>query len=265
MYPIVTIFGKDIGLYAVMAVVGMLAAGFVFCKRIAKSGLDDNDAILFLLSVAGGIAAGGSVLYAITNIKKFPLLLEANTIKEFFGALGVIFGGSVFYGGLIGAIITGSIFIKLKKLPFDIYLDNCALFAPLFHGFARIGCFFGGCCYGIESAFGFCASGNTITDIGDVRRFPVQLLESLLNFGIAALIYLVLKKGYLKGRVFFLYLSLYAVVRFFDEFLRGDAIRGFIFGLSTSQFISIWIEAVALFALLLLPAIKKKRGREYIE
>jgi phosphatidylglycerol:prolipoprotein diacylglycerol transferase len=49
-------------------------------------------------------------------------------------------------------------------------------------------------------------------------------------------------------------------VRFFDEFLRGDAIRGFIFGLSTSQFISIFIEAFAL-VMLLLPIIKKK----YIE
>jgi phosphatidylglycerol:prolipoprotein diacylglycerol transferase len=61
----------------------------------------------------------------------------------------------------------------------------------------------------------------------------------------------------LRGKVFYLYLAIYAFVRFFDEFLRGDALRGFVFGLSTSQFISIFIEAFAL-AMLLLPIIKKK-------
>ena len=61
----------------------------------------------------------------------------------------------------------------------------------------------------------------------------------------------------LRGKVFYLYLAVYAFVRFFDEFLRGDALRGFIFGLSTSQFISIFIEVFAL-AMLLLPIIKRK-------
>jgi phosphatidylglycerol:prolipoprotein diacylglycerol transferase len=49
-------------------------------------------------------------------------------------------------------------------------------------------------------------------------------------------------------------------VRFFDEFLRGDEIRGFIFGLSTSQFISIFVEIFALGMLLIIPRINKKKA-----
>ena len=150
-------------------------------------------------------------------------------------------------------------YLKIKKADISTYLDNCALIAPLFHGIARIGCFFGGCCYGIESSFGFCAYGNTISDIGEVRRFPVQLLESLMNFLIVLLIYVLLKKELFKGKLFFIYLSVYAIIRFFDEFLRGDAIRGFVLGLSTSQFISIIIEIVALSILFVVPLIKKHR------
>jgi prolipoprotein diacylglyceryltransferase len=43
------------------------------------------------------------------------------------------------------------------------------------------------------------------------------------------------------GEIFLLYMGLYAVARFFLEFLRGDADRGFVFNhlLSTSQFIAI--------------------------
>ena len=41
----------------------------------------------------------------------------------------------------------------------------------------------------------------------------------------------------------------YPVVRFSLEFLRGDEIRGFLFGLSTSQWISILLFVYALLRL----------------
>ena len=249
MYPIITILGKDFSMYVIMSVIGLLIAGFIFCYRIKKNGGDESDATLFIMPVGIGMLIGGSILYAITNISLFPMLLDVNNFGEFLDVLGIIFGGSVFYGGLFGAILFGSVYIKMFKLPKVLYMDNSALFAPIFHGFARIGCFFGGCCYGIESAFGFCAHENKYTLIGEVRRFPIQLLESLLNFLIAIVIYLLMKKGRLKGRLFYVYLILYALVRIFDEFLRGDQIRGFVFGISTSQIISIIILATVPFIL----------------
>ena len=48
-----------------------------------------------------------------------------------------------------------------------------------------------------------------------------------------------------KGRLFLIYLLIYPVGRFILEFFRGDEYRGFIFGLSTSQFISILLFAAA--------------------
>ena len=96
------------------------------------------------------------------------------------------------------------------------------------------------------SNFGFTVYGNEyVPNLNGVCRFPVQLLESACNFLIFGAILFLLLKGKLKGKLFFVYLMAYSVVRFADEFLRGDEIRGFILGLSTSQFISVIIFPLA--------------------
>jgi phosphatidylglycerol:prolipoprotein diacylglycerol transferase len=59
--------------------------------------------------------------------------------------------------------------------------------------------------------------------------------------------------------IFFEYLILYSIVRFFDEFLRGDSYRGFIGILSTSQFISLLILIVVTIYLLIKHFLHKKK------
>lgn len=246
MFPSIEIFGRTFGSYAIMAIIGMLLAGFLFCRRISRLGLDDNEAIIFLLLCAVGGLLGAHLLYAITNISYLSLLKNAKSFSDIFSVLKAVFGGAVFYGGLLGAIAVGLITIKMRKLDIVIYSDNLSPVIPLFHAIARIGCFLGGCCYGIESPFGFAAHGNTLVpQVNDVSRFPVQLLESLLNLILAFVLWRLLiyseKSGKLRGQLLYIYLMSYAVIRFFDEFLRGDEIRGFVLGLSTSQAISILI------------------------
>ena len=136
-----------------------------------------------------------------------------------------------------------------------IYLDCIAPIVPLFHGIARIGCYFAGCCYGIESRFGFTAYNNPfVPEVNGVSRFPVQLLESTGNFMIAALLFILLasnnKKNSLQGKLIYIYFLCYSVLRFFDEFLRGDIARGFIGFLSVSQTISLFFCVVSFIGLL---------------
>ena len=111
--------------------------------------------------------------------------------------------------------------------------------APLFHTFGRIGCFLGGCCYGIPCDFGFVYTQNPIAMANGVRRFPVQLLEALFCFFLFLLLFSLFRRGRCKNRLLALYLGIYSVGRFFLEYLRGDDYRGFLWGLSTSQLISI--------------------------
>ena len=245
MYPIINIFGRDLSTYGILCLIGILVCGFLVCRTAKKRGHDDNDYIIFLLICAIGVAIGGHLLYGITKLNViFEWLTHwskyTNSFEDFLNNAGYVFGGSVFYGGLLGGMAAGIIYGKIRKLDLAEYSDVCAPIVPLFHCFGRIGCFLGGCCYGIESEFGFTIHGNELNpSINDVQRFPVQLLEAALNLILFFVLFYLLKNNRLKGRLFSLYIIVYAVIRFFDEFLRGDSYRGFLLGLSTSQIISI--------------------------
>lgn len=230
--------------YALLSILGAFVAGIVACRMTRKLNKDDTDTIVLLLIAGVGALLGGHLLYGITNFRHFPLLFRAETLSEFFRLAGSIFGGSVFYGGLFTAILLVVIAIRIMKLDLPLFSDLLVTVIPLFHSFARVGCFLGGCCYGIESPFGFTVYHNDLVPaLNGVSRFPVQLLEAVLNLGLFFLLRFFYQKRtvcpFLRGRMLPLYLCLYAVLRFFDEFLRGDEIRGFVLGLSTSQFISV--------------------------
>lgn len=256
MFPVFVLFGKTVPLYGVAAVAGALTAGIYVCRRFARLGYDDNDAILAMLVAAPGALAGGSLLYGITNMRLLPSLFSAHGFSEFVSRFSEMFGGLVYYGGLAGALTAGFLFAKIRKTDLSALADTAAPAIALFHSIARIGCFLGGCCYGIESPFGFTAHNNPyVPQINDVRRFPVQLLESAAELAIFFLLNSLFLKirgfraggtstgsyAFLRGKLLPLYFVIYPAVRFFDEFLRGDDIRGFVFGgaLSTSQFISV--------------------------
>ncbi len=243
MYPTLDIFGKTIGTYTLLALIGGLLAGFFAMRTAKKRGYDDNDMLVTLLIGAVGAMLGGHILYGITNTQYIYLLFNVSSFGEFIDNAVLIFGGSVFYGGLIGGFIAGFIYMKKKKLDIGGFTDIIAPAIPLFHCFGRIGCFLGGCCYGIESDFGFTFHNALIEQANGVNRFPVQLFEAGFNLVFFLVLWLLLSKNRLKTHLLSVYLIAYPIGRFGFEFLRGDEYRGFLFGLSTSQFISILLIA----------------------
>ena len=260
MLPEIVFFGKPIGTYTLLALIGGLIAAYCFIKAVVRRGQRDYQAVFFLLWVILGVLVGGHLLYAIVNIGTLPMRLKA---EGFLGLVG-LFGGSVFYGGLIGGIVAGLISIKVMKVDLLTYSACMAPVIPLFHAIARVGCFLGGCCYGVVSEFGFVVHGNPyVPFINGISRFPVQLLESGLNLILAAVLFFLLKKSdksdKLKSSMLRIYLMSYACIRIFTEFFRGDIYRGFIGPLSTSQFISIIILIVCGLSYLLPKFIKTKK------
>ena len=156
--------------------------------------------------------------------------------------------GIVFYGGLIGLLITYSMCIRSRLISEKDYhiLDVLAVTIPLFHTIARIGCFLSGCCYGIEKdtrisvKYTILEQGVKLTSL----RIPIQLVEAGVDF--VLFIYLLamyMSDEWEKKHILYRYLICYSLARFFLEFVRGDAIRGIINGISFSQVISmgIWI------------------------
>lgn len=235
MYPLIHIAEIDLSTYGLMALVGALIAGSFAEHQAVKKGVHPFYMIEILLYGVIGVFIGGHLLYGLVHLKE----LEQGFLY--------VFGGQVFYGGLFGGLAAGALAIKKKGYPKELYYDIAACAIPLFHGFARIGCFLVGCCYGKECAVGITFTESLITSANGVSRFPVQLLESSLNFVLFGVIYSLFRKEKCQGRLMHIYLGSYAVMRFLLELLRGDnALRGIYFGLSTSQWISLLILVVLL-------------------
>jgi len=231
-------------MYQVAMLVGVFTAGIYVCRLCTKSGHDDNDGIIFLLLSSIGVFLGGRILYSIVNYQTSLYALKnihnINSFNDFFYAVNLIWGGNIFYGGLLGGILAAAIIIN-KRPRYKYLMDFFAPAIPLFHFFGRIGCFFAGCCFGIESSCGFIFHHSIAEAANGVSRFPAQLLEAFINFILFLFLNTIRRKNLFKQNIIYFYLIFYSFFRFFIEFLRGDTYRGIWQFLSTSQIISILI------------------------
>ena len=225
-------------------------AGTFAYRQARRSPLDPVTMISMLLVAVSAGWAGSHLTYALVNFGELRLFLaiirKIPSFSVLIQYLQYLFGGAVFYGGLIIGILAGMAYGKRKQLDLDAYSDIGAAAIPLFHGFGRIGCFLGGCCYGVECKIGFIYTRSVVEEAHGVRRFPIQLVESFLNFALFFFLWWLLRKSRFKGKLLYLYLCLYALIRFILEFWRGDEARGFLLGMSTSQFIGIFVFAFGL-------------------
>jgi phosphatidylglycerol:prolipoprotein diacylglycerol transferase len=128
------------------------------------------------------------------------------------------------------------------------------------HAIGRIGCFCAGCCYGraMDPPFGVYFRADSVAPIG-VALFPVQLLESVLNFILFIILFGYSRKPRADRQITGLYIACYGVIRFILEFFRGDGERGILWIFSTSQWISLALIPLGLYWLL---KATKKRGTE---
>lgn len=233
-----------------MTLLGIFSIGIYSYWAAKHRGYNEVDVIITLLVSAIGVFLGSHLLYAMVNYKQVINLIQNFnkncSFSQFTYLLNLAFGGSVFYGGLFGGILITTIIFRNKRKDFINQIDLIAPGIPLFHFFGRIGCFLAGCCFGKACNFGFTYSHSIIEAANGVKRFPVQLLEALINF----LLFLMLSNEYVykkfEGSLFLLYLFAYSIARFFIEFFRGDTYRGIWFFLSTSQWISIVLFILSL-------------------
>ena len=243
MYPIIYIFGKPIGTYGLLMVLGFLTAGFLAARKSRKHGLVPEDVI-----VVGAVAFGFAMLFGglLFVFVTYPLDYILEQVRH--GNFDIFFSGIVFYGALIGGIAGGILGTKIAGCSTSGLIRTVVPYIPLGHGIGRIGCLMGGCCYGMEYTGPFAVYyPHSIVGLSpDQGYFPVQPLEALINVGICLILLWYEKRAKNGGKLLFAYLGMYAVSRFFLEMLRGDAVRGIWYAISTSQIISLGLLAVSL-------------------
>ncbi len=235
MYPYITILGRPVGTYGLWMLVGLFAAFFLFKHLFRRREIRWECAVVVVCCAFGMALLGGYIFYMLFSVG-LPAIVEAARQGRLWETLGQ--GGIVFYGGLFGGILGVWIGCRIVGLRFLPVLDLCAPALALGHAFGRVGCLFAGCCYGMPCNLPFCFALSPAIE-GGARLFPVQLFESACDLVLCLALVLYLRKQRLVPRAAGIFLMSYATYRFIFEFFRGDEIRGYILGLSTSQFWSL--------------------------
>jgi len=172
-------------------------------------------------------------------------------------------GGLVFYGGLIGGVLGGIVYVKLKGQPVIPLADLSAPYIALGQAIGRIGCFFNGCCWGHSTTLpwgihfpkaSWGAYGQQLEDglikPGMPESLPVHPVQLYSAAGLI-LIFLFLRFAYNRnhapGTIILLYMGIYGTLRFITEFFRGDSAQS-VFGLTVSQAIALGMVVVSLAA-----------------
>lgn len=228
--------------YGLCIAIGILVAFYVADRRGKKLGIDVSCLDSFTLWILIGGFAGSKLLYYIT---RFQDILKDPSILLNFG------DGWVVYGGILGGIAAGWVYCRLKGLNFWEYFDLIIPEVALAQGFGRLGCFFAGCCYGVEthSWFAITFPEGGLAPSG-IPLFPTQLISSAYDFLLFFVLIWLNKKKKFNGELGGWYLVFYSAGRFLIEFFRGDLVRGGAMGLSTSQIISIFTLAAGIAILL---------------
>lgn len=216
--------------YGVMIAIGILVGFYIAEKLADKNGLSKEhvDSLVFTVLITGYLVS--KLTYVLVNFSDF--------LKNPMAVLGS--SGWVVMGGLIGGVLGAYGYCKIKKIDFFAYFN---LFMPevaLAQAFGRIGCFFAGCCYGLEtdSHLSLVFPKGSLAPSG-VHLIPTQLISSFGDFVLFVILYKIYTNDETKKETSAWYVILYSVGRFLVEFLRGDIERGSIGILSTSQFLSV--------------------------
>lgn len=229
MHPILFQIGNfKIYSYGAMVASGFLIAVYLASREARQSGIAPQKIFdLGLYALIAGII-GARALHVLLDFEYYANYpLEIILITK---------GGLAFQGGLVTGIIGAWLFIKRNGMPLWKTADIFVPYVALGQAIGRIGCLLNGCCYGKPtiSSIGIHLPGHIFP------VHPTQLYSSLFLLSAFLALRQIYRKRIFDGAVFFSYLIIFSAGRFFIDFYRGD-LRGVLFGLTTSQLISILI------------------------
>lgn len=245
--------------YGIMLALSLLLAWYaVRWLGVKKEGLSPDVmwSTFFITGVSAVVCS--RVLHVLTNVDRY------DSLGDLFDVTG---GGLVAYGGFLGGLAGSWAFLRHKKVSLLAWADVTAPTLALGLGLVRIGCYLNGCDYGKQlsaDAPGWLQSLGTfprwsegvgragspaflrhvrdydLSPLADACRpvHPTQLYESLVGFVLVGVSVFVWRRRRFRGQVILILAMLYGCWRTFVEVVRDDPMRGYYFGLSTSQLIS---------------------------
>jgi len=215
-YPVMK-YGITMGTALAVSVFVLLKLRKRFYPEISEDTIFDLTFFLILFGIVGA-----RLWYVILNFGYYSSnLLEILMINK---------GGISIQGALIGGVAAGFVYVKKHNLPFLKLADMYAMILPLGQAIGRWGNFFNSEAFGLPCDLPwklYIPLQNRPSEYVNYEYFhPTFLYESILDFGIFLLLLFVIRKKVAdkSGSLFFCYLFLYSLIRFFIEFIRTDSV-----------------------------------------
>jgi len=230
MYPIIFSYKSImINSYGLMLALAFFLAFLLLERELKLKNRDPELANTILLTVIPSAIIGAKIFHIID----YPHLF----LKD---PMGMIFSGSGLsvLGGFILSFITCIIVIKRKNESILEIFDIASPSMALGYAIGRFGCHASGdSCYGIttSSIFGTALPNGSSPTTAEV--YPAPLFESMFSFLVLALLLQLRKKEMASGKLFFVYLILMGIPRFFIEFIRTNPPVAL--GFTQAQFIAL--------------------------
>ncbi|MCG7313460.1 prolipoprotein diacylglyceryl transferase [Priestia flexa] len=245
--------------YGVIIGAGVLLALYIATKESTKRGLPKDtfiDLVLFAVPIA------------IICARIYYVAFEWDYYSQHLNEIPQIWnGGIAIHGGLIGAILTGIVFSRVKKISFWKLADIAAPSIILGQAIGRWGNFMNQEAHGGEVSRAF-LEGLHLPEfiinqmyINGTYYHPTFLYESLWNLAGFALLIALRRVNLRRGELFLTYVIWYSIGRYFIEGMRTDSLM-LTDTLRIAQVISLVLIAVAV----ILIAIRRKTNKEtYLE
>jgi phosphatidylglycerol:prolipoprotein diacylglycerol transferase len=250
MIPIILRLGPiTIYSYGLMMALGFIAGDLLLSRECRRRGFDSElGTAIVVWGALGGLA--GARLYDVLD--HWPAYMSHPASIIFSGA------GFIWYGGLIGGVVSTWLVAKRHRVPFLTVADMCA--APLVLGmaFGRMGCLLSGdgdwglpsrlpwamaypsaiVGWGPDTVLKLDNHGNLVSGFfPGVRVHPAPIYEAILYVAIFAFLWSVRKRVTIQGELLYFYLILAGIARFLVEFVRINP--RVLWGLSEAQIISL--------------------------
>lgn len=238
-----SVLGFDVRWYGLMYIAAFVTTYLLVTYRVKHEktfSKYSNDFILdlftwLIIGLLLGARFGYVIFYNFQHFlnKPWEIILPFEKIGNEWIFTGI--AGMSYHGGVIGVLIAGWVFLKIKSEGFWKLADLVCPAIPLGYTFGRLGNFFNGELWGrpTDSQIGmyFERSGNALGEI--VLRHPSQLYEAFFEgivlFAILWSVRKSVEKKLPRGSMLGLYLIGYGIARFIIEYFREpDSALGFV-------------------------------------
>lgn len=248
-----TVFGYEVYWYGVILALGLVLGALYCARRAHEFGLSSDDLYTMVIWFIPVCVISSRLYYVLFKLDYFI----ANPGEIF----DIRSGGLAIYGAIIGGIIVGFIFCRVKKIPFFAAADLVAFGLLIGQAVGRWGNFINREAFGAETDI-FCRMGLSYPGGESIFVHPTFLYESLWNFVGLILLHIWSKKHRRKfdGEIFWLYVLWYGLGRAWIEGLRTDSLYIASSDIRVSQLLAIVSALTA--AVILIVKLRKGHPQE---